>query len=247
MLNLAKAMNSNKVLLEVCCGNLQSAINAQLAGADRVELCENLSVGGTTPSYGFIKETRKRLNIPIFVLIRPRPGNFTYNGDEVAIIENDIEICKSLKIDGVVIGILDSQGHIPIEIIQRWVSLAHPMQVTFHKSFDYCANPEDEIIKLAEAGVNRILTSGGETTVVFGKERIKQWMSLANQHNILIMPGGGVTEHNIQELVKYLDAREIHGSFKEKRPEFESDPSFGVMEISSITKIKAALSAIHNL
>lgn len=240
-------MKGNRIVLEVCCGNLQSAINAQLAGADRVELCENLSVGGTTPSFGLIQQARQLLRIPLFVLIRPRPGNFIYNQNEISIMTSDIEICKTLKVDGVVVGILDQQAKIPIDIVQRWVSLAYPLQVTFHKAFDYCASPEKEIVRLAQAGVARILTSGGEANVVSGKERIRQWMSVASEHKISFMPGGGVTEQNIRSLVEFVRAKEIHGSFKERMPEFESDPSFGTVEISSISKIKTALSEINDL
>jgi copper homeostasis protein len=240
-------MNNKKVLLEICSGNFQSAINAQLAGADRVELCENLPAGGTTPSHGLIAQTKSRLQIPLFVLIRPRPGNFTYDENEIAIIENDIEICKNLKVDGVVVGMLDKHGNVPVEIVGRWVELARPMQVTFHKAFDYCLSPEQEIAILAKIGVSRILTSGGKPSVNLGKEKIKQWMKTAEQSNIVIMPGGGVTEQNVKGLVEYLDAREIHGSFKERRPEFESDLSMGVIEISSVEKIAKAVAEISSL
>jgi copper homeostasis protein len=235
-------MESTQTLLEICCGNFQSAVNAEKAGAHRVELCDNLACGGTTPSYGLIKEVRRNLKIPLFILIRPRSGNFVYNDSEISIIEEDIMICKTLKADGVVCGILDRANNIPVQVVKRWVDLAFPMEFTFHKAFDYCSAPFDNIRLLSQIGVKRILTSGGKSGIMDGIDTIAQYIKIAIKLEIIILPGGGLDDTNIADIVLNLHPKELHGSFKSKDTELCTDKIFGDVDVSNISKIEKALS-----
>ena len=160
------------MIREKCIGSYLEAIEAEELGAERVELCDNLYEGGTTPSYGTIKKVVEKLSIPVFVIIRPRGGDFFYNEDEIEIMKEDIRVCKSLGVSGVVIGALNTNKSINYDVIKDMVDLAKPMSVTFHKAIDELENPVIEVQKLAKIGVNRILTSGTKETALEGKDII---------------------------------------------------------------------------
>jgi len=147
-----------KFKLEICADSVQSAIDAQKAGASRVELCDNLLEGGTTPSYGTITSARDNLEIGLHVLIRPRAGDFLYSDLEFQIMRRDIKICKECGTDGIVIGILKKEGTIDVERTAELVKLAHPMSVTFHRAFDMCINPEQGLEDIIASGADRVLT-----------------------------------------------------------------------------------------
>ena len=197
------------MLIEVCANSLQSAINAQVGGAKRVELCDNLYEGGTTPSPATIKLARKKLHIKLHVLIRPGGGDFLYSDLEFEIIKKDIEFCKETGCDGVVIGFLNTDGTIDIEKTTEATKLARPMSVTFHRAFDMTRDPFEALGQLIELGVDRILTSGQKNKAPEGKELIAELVKKAGE-KLTIMPGSGINEENIALMHKITGAVEFH-------------------------------------
>ena len=164
---------NDKYLIEVCAAHVQSAIAAQEGGAKRVELCDNLYEGGTTPGYAAIKVTREKLNIGINVMIRPRGSDFCYSDLEFEMMKEDIKVCKELGVDGVVFGILLPDGNVDIERTNILVELAKPMSITFHRAFDVTPDPFKALEDIIDLGIDRILTAGQKNTVPDGKQLIK--------------------------------------------------------------------------
>lgn len=201
------------VKFEICSGSLQSALNAQEAGAHRVELCSALSLGGLTPSYGFIELARKRLKIDINVLIRPRQGDFLYDSDEVAVMIRDIIACAQMGVNGVVIGALDPFGNVDVDACRAMVAVAkhHGMSVTFHRAIDRACNIMAALEDVISVGADRVLSSGGKPTSLEGLETLAQ-MNAAAAGRIIIMPGGGVNAGNIGQILKGSGVQEIHFS-----------------------------------
>ena len=187
------------MIIEVCIDSVQSAINAQQAGAARVELCDNLFEGGTTPSAGTIAVTRKQISIGLQVIIRPRGGDFLYTDLEMEIMKKDILTAKELGVDGVVIGILTSEGRVDTKRCAVLVELSRPMNVTFHRAFDMTQDPFSALEAIIDLGCERLLTSGQQRTAIEGKELIAQLQEKA-AGRIIIMPGGGVDEYNIDQM-----------------------------------------------
>ena len=198
------------MIREKCIGSFLEAIEAQELGAERVELCDNLTEGGTTPSYGTIKMVVEKLNIPTFVIIRPRGGDFYYTPEEIEIMKEDIKVCKNLGVKGVVIGALNRDNTINYEAIQDMITLAKPMSVTFHKAIDELKDPISEVKKLAKIGVNRILTSGTKETALEGKEILKKMIKEAGDE-IIIIVAGKVTKENLDEISTLIPTKEYHG------------------------------------
>ena len=198
------------MLKEKCIGSFKEAIEAQKLGADRVELCDNLEEGGTTPSYGTIKMTVEKLDIPAFVIIRPRGGDFYYSPEEIEIMKEDIKICKSLGVKGVVLGILNRDNTINYEVTKELVNLAKPLEVTFHKAIDELRNPEEEVEKLASIGVDRILSSGTKATALEGAEVLNKMLEKADG-KIKIVVAGKVTKENLKEVSTKIPSTEFHG------------------------------------
>lgn len=196
--------------LEICANSYQSAINAQNAGADRIELCQELSVGGITPSYGVIKQVVEALSIPVFVLIRPRSGNFTYSAAEFEIMKNDILICKDLGCNGIVSGVLNQDNIIDLKRTKALIELSKPLEFTFHRAFDCVPNPMKSLEQLIDLGANKILTSGLENTAIEGIELLKKLNAKAN-HRITILAGSGINPKNAKTF-KTAGFTEIHAS-----------------------------------
>ncbi len=201
------------MILEICSNSLQSAINARDGGADRIELCENLAGGGTTPSYGLLTQTRRHLQIPVHVLIRPRTGDFLYSDLEVEWMKEDIRLCKALGFEGVVLGLLNADGSIDMERTRILTELASPMSVTFHRAFDTCRDPEQGLEDVFACGCDRILTSGLKPTAEEGAELLDKLIVQAAQR-IIIMPGSGIQSGNIARLKDQIRAVEWHASAK---------------------------------
>jgi copper homeostasis protein len=204
---------TNPVSLEVCSNSLASALAAQEGGAVRVELCENLKEGGTTPSAGQILLARKLLHIKLYVLIRPREGDFLYNELEYQIMLADIRYCIEAGCDGVVIGMLNADGTIDKERCREMVRLAKQwgLGVTFHRAFDMCADQLQALEDIIEIGCERILTSGGKSTAMEGATVINHLVEQA-AGRISIMPGSGVSEANVADLVHFTGVTEVHSS-----------------------------------
>jgi len=201
------------IQMEVCANNVASAMAAQEGGAIRVELCDNLQDGGTTPSYAQIKLAKELLKINVYPIIRPRGGDFLYSDLEFNLMKTDIEVCKSLNCDGVVIGILKSDGSVDKERCATLIALASPMKVTFHRAFDNCNDMEKALEDIIEIGCERILSSGGKVTALEGAEKLKALIKLA-AGRISIMPGAGVRENNIADIISITGATEFHSTAK---------------------------------
>ena len=199
--------------IEICCGSIQSAANAKAAGATRIELCQNLNEGGTTPSYATIKQCVEDLHLDVFVLVRPRPGDFVYNDVEIQNMLEDVRICKELGVAGVVVGFLHPDGSIDTKLTRRFVETAAPVPVTFHRAFDRCKDWRKSLEEVITCGCKRILTSGCQPTAMEGKETLKELVRLAGDR-ITILVGSGVRPDNARALVEFTHAKEIHGSCK---------------------------------
>jgi copper homeostasis protein len=207
----------DKPILEIAVFNIQSAIAAAAAGADRLELCENPQEGGTTPSLGNLQMVRQKISIPVFPIIRPRGGDFLFTEEEFGIMKKDIVACKELQFEGVVIGLLLTDGQIDIQRTKQLVDLAYPLEVTFHRAFDRCKDPLHALAQLIDSGCTRILTSGQVPNASDGKELIRKLVEQA-QDNIIIMPGSGVRSNNIAALANYTQSRELHSSARKWMP-----------------------------
>ncbi len=199
----------NKILLEVCVDSVESALAAQTGGADRVELCDNLLEGGTTPSFASIEIARKLLQIGLHVIIRPRGGDFLYTDLEFEIMKRDVEICKSLGVEAIVTGILDSRGEIDVRRTTELIDIARPMKVTFHRAFDVARDAKKSLEILIELGIERILTSGQESNAFEGAETIEELVKLAN-NRIIILACGGLNQRNLKKFVDRTKVTEVH-------------------------------------
>jgi copper homeostasis protein len=195
--------------IEICVDSVTGAIAAERGGADRVELCDNLMEGGTTPSLGCIRLTRKHLGIGLQVLIRPRGGDFLYDDYEMQVMREDICLCKESKADGVVVGCLTAEGGIDQARTRSLIELARPMNVTFHRAFDMCRDAEKGLEQLVALGVDRVLTSGQEATCLEGMELIAALQKQAGGR-IIVMPGGGITPRNASRIVAATGVNEVH-------------------------------------
>jgi len=207
----------SRILLEACVANIESAVAAEDAGADRIELCNVLGAGGITPSYGLIELVRKRISIPVHVLIRPREGDFLYSSDEFDSMISDIKICRSLGVAGIVTGVLKAHGSVDVERCKQLIETAKPLPVTFHRAFDLASDAFTSLEEIIQLGCHRILTSGQRATAVHGAGFISGLISQANGR-IIIMPGGGINETNIAQLRKISGANEFHLSARMIKP-----------------------------
>lgn len=235
-------------LLEVAVFSYHGARMAEEAGADRIELCDNPSDGGTTPSYGYLRQIRATIQIPVFPIIRPRGGDFLYSEDEWSIVLHDIRICKEMGFPGIVTGSLTATATIAIEQLQRAVDLAYPMQVTFHRAFDRVAKPELALEQIINCGCSRILTSGCKPTAPEGQELIGQLVRQAGDR-IIIMPGSGVRSSNLGTLQQSTRAREYHSSarfiapsgMQSVSPDFKEDAGSTLVNTDEIKQMKSVL------
>ena len=213
-------------LLEIATFSTEAAIIADKAGADRIELCSGYAEGGLTPSLGTIRFVKENVNCPVFVMIRPRGGDFCYGKSEIEVMKRDIEQCKEIGVDGIVFGILDKNFAINEEAIRQLVSFSAPLSVTFHRAFDSCHDPMNGLEILIDCGVKRILTSGQKSSAMEGIDFITELNKKAKDR-IIIMPGAGINPGNISDLVKQTGCKEFHASAK--RISAHSD-SFGFGE-----------------
>lgn len=185
------------MLIEVCANSLESALNAEKAGADRIELCSELGVGGITPSYGLVSAVKEKLTIPIHVLIRPRSGHFTYTDTEFEVVLNDIKFCKEIGVDGIVSGVLNTDATLDIARTKQLVILSKPMHFTFHRAFDWIPNPKEALQELEAIGVDTILTSGKHLTAENGINLLSELHTAAKKS--IIMAGAGVNHENVNK------------------------------------------------
>jgi len=203
-------------VLEIAANSLGSALAAQQGGADRIELCANLGDGGTTPSYGTLAITRDRMRIPLYVLIRPRTGDFCYDAGEIDVMLRDIHTCAKVGCDGVVIGALDGQGDVDETVCRALIVAAGQLGVTFHRAFDAARDQARALDTIIALGCERVLTSGGEANALAGAERIAGFVKQAGSR-LHMMAGAGLDASNIREVALRSNAREFHGSARAMR------------------------------
>ena len=202
-------MPKHGILVEICCGSLDDAIEAERGGADRVELCSALFLGGLTPSIGTIVEAKKRLKIPIVVMIRPRGGGFCYSEAEMAAMERDTIAAVEQGADGIVFGILNPAGSLDEERCRRIRKLIGNRQAVFHRAFDVTPDPLRSLDQLVEMGFTRLLTSGQEDSVPEGLPLIKRLVDYAHDR-IEVLPGGGIKLHTLRTVVEATGCKQVH-------------------------------------
>lgn len=239
------------MIVEICANSLESAINAEKAGAHRIELCTELAVGGITPSYGLLKKVMDTITIPVHVLIRPRSGDFTYSDEEFNIMKQDILLSKQLGCAGIVSGILHADNSIDIERTKALVALSKPLSFTFHRAFDWVNTPLEAMNKLTVIGVDRVLTSGQKASAEKGIQLLK---NLKERDTITILPGGGINIQNI-DLFKKIGFDEVHLSAASQhqttvvpKVSMNSLKLFDETKIvrSDVKKIKEILKKLHD-
>lgn len=197
--------------LEVAADSVGSALAAQEGGAMRVELCGGLDGGGLTPSFGTLAVVRERLQIPLYVLIRPRVGDFVFDAGEVEVMRRDVEQCVRLGCDGVVLGALDPQGQVDMSTMRVLIAAAGSLGVTFHRAIDVSADPARALEDAIALGCERVLTSGARASAIEGVDTIAALVRQAGER-ISVMPGAGVSEANVVALRANTGAREFHAS-----------------------------------
>ncbi|OUW38320.1 MAG: hypothetical protein CBD44_01230 [Flavobacteriaceae bacterium TMED184] len=210
------------MVIEICCSSISSVKNAINYGANRIELCQDIRNDGITPSKRLLNSAIKISTKPINVLIRPRIGDFFYNSEEIKLIEYEIKQIKSLPINGIVIGILNRENDLPINVLKKLVEIIKPLDLTFHRAFDIVNNPIKSMNTLIDIGFDRILTSGQSDTAEKGLKMLLELKEKANG-KISIMPGGGINENNCHIFLKN-GFNEIHLSAKKKKKENEIEP-----------------------
>ncbi len=203
--------HKNSMLIEVLVESVESARAAVAGGADRLEVCQNLFEGGTSPSVGLVAAIRRAVAVPINVMVRPRGGDFCYSDDEFDVMARDLRAFADAGADGIVLGILGPDGTVDAERTARLVAMARPLPVTFHRAIDMTRDVFEALETLVGLGVDRVLTSGGEATVLEGVETIAAMVRGAG-NRIVVMPGGGIRERNVERVVRETGAREIHVS-----------------------------------
>ena len=215
-----------EILLECCVDTVESAVNAERGGAARVELCAALELGGVTPAYGSIKLARDRIGIPLFVLIRPRGGDFHYTPLEFEIMKEDIVTARELGADGIVLGVLHEDGSIDAERTAELIETAAGASITFHRAFDSTPDPLAALETLCDLGVDRILTSGQAPRAEAGIELLGQ-LQQAAAGRIGILPGGGINHDNCRRIIKMTGAGEIHVGSALSSPDTGQNPREG--------------------
>lgn len=203
--------------LEICIDSVASALAAEAGGAHRVELCDNLVEGGTTPSHGMVDVIKERCSLPIMMMIRPRGGDFLYSEEEFAVMKQNIRWAKSMGVQGVVFGILKQDGSIDMDRNRELIELARPLEVTFHRAFDVCNDPLRALDELIVLGVDRLLTSGLQATAEQGIPLIRDLVQRQN-NEIKIMAGGGVRPHNVKKIIQETGVPEVHATGRKTFP-----------------------------
>ncbi len=198
-----------KYKLEICVDSVDSSIEAEKGGADRIELCGNMFEGGTTPSLGVLAITKEKVKIPIYAMVRPRGGDFCYTDTEFLVMKREAEVMKELKIDGIVFGILQADGSVDTKRCEKLMKIFDSDKITFHRAFDVTSNMEKALDDIISLGFERILTSGGEVNVMTGIISLKRIIQKAGD-KIIIMPGSGINERNIKYIKDTLNAKEYH-------------------------------------
>lgn len=237
---------SGRRLLEIASNSVASALAAQAGGADRIELFDNLAQGGTTPSRGSVAVARDRLRIPLFVLIRPRPGDFHYDAQETEIMLRDIESCRQLGCDGVVIGALTMDGDVDIPLCRELVAAAGPLGITFHRAFDAARDLPSAMEQVINLGCQRILSSGGAVSAMAGSHALRQ-LAIQAGDRIRVMAGAGLDAGNIADVTVQSGCNELHASAKASRasPMRHHNPALAGLENDWVQSDAELVSALR--
>ena len=202
-------LDRNRLRFEICVDSIAGVVAARDAGADRVELCASLIEGGTTPSLGMIRRARQVDGIGLHVIIRPRGGDFLYSPEEIEVMESDIDAAKAAGADGIVFGLLAADGTVDAALTERLVARSRPAAVTFHRAFDMTPDPFEALETLIGFGIERVLTTGQEATVLEGADTVAALVEAAGDR-IIVMSGGGMTPRTASRIVAMTGIREIH-------------------------------------
>lgn len=229
------------MLIEVCANSLESAMNAEKAGADRIELCAELGVGGITPSFGLIEKVVEKLSIPVHVLIRPRSGDFTYSEEELEVMQKDIEFCKSVGVRGIVAGALKPDFTLDEEKTSFLIDAAEDMIFTFHRAFDWAKNPLDTFKLIEDLGADYVLSSGQQPSAHQGLPLLKELLQLETVCKV--MPGGGVNKDNIMDF-KTAGFEVIHFSGTKIHSTLERSPQISMFSDKFLKDDKKAISDV---
>ena len=224
--------------LEIIGFNIESCIAAQEAGADRIELCAGPGEGGTTPSYAFIKAAREKLKIDLYVMIRPRGGDFLYSDEDFEMMKEDVKVCKAFGCDGIVTGILTADGEVDKKRCRELIEIAYPLEATFHRAFDRVKEPMQALEDIIELGFERILTSGLKPKAIESTELLNKLIKQSDGR-IIIMPGSGVNAENIISIAESTGATEFHSSatiYKESKMDFINDAMNETLQHVSVNK-----------
>jgi copper homeostasis protein len=203
------SVSSVSILLEISVETAEAALAAVRGGAQRIEVCANLRAGGLTPGEELMRKARELVQIPIFAMIRPRPGDFVYSASEFERMRTDIEMAKRARMDGIVLGILTRERGVDVERTRELVDLARPLPVTFHRAFDEVGDLDSGLEDVIETGAARILTSGGALAAPAALDRLTRLVAVAKER-IIILPGGGINASNVLQVARKTGAREIH-------------------------------------
>ncbi|MCL4162510.1 UNVERIFIED_CONTAM: hypothetical protein GTU68_018314 [Idotea baltica] len=231
------------MIVEVCANSLESALNAEKAGADRIELCSELAVGGITPSYGLLKAVSEKISIPVRVLIRPRSGDFTYSEDEFDIMKKNIMLCRDMEFDGVVLGMLKPDFRLDEKRHEAIAMLCDMLKCTFHRAFDWVADPI-ATLQLLDGNVDTILTSGQETKATLGIDLLTQLNEMAV--DTVIMPGSGINAENAH-LFKEKGFKAIHLSAVKMNKKLNDNPKVGMNSLQLISDTSLPISHFETI
>ena len=235
------------MLVEVCANSLESALNAQNAGADRIELCSELVVGGITPSYGLLKKVRQQISIPVHVLVRPRGGDFTYSREEFEIMKTDVALCVDLGFNGIVSGVLHNNFMLDVERTEALIEASKGLKFTFHRAFDWVADPFKTLGDLEKLEVDYILSSGQQNSAPEGIELLTKLHEMSR--TCQIMPGGGIRAENVERFKeKGFKAVHLTGILFERTlpvgpfvsmnsPSFLQDDKIAITDVETVRKI----------
>jgi copper homeostasis protein len=205
------------MVLEICVDSVESAAAAEAGGAQRIELCSALTVGGLTPSLGLIRAVRSRIKIGVHVMIRPRAGDFLYSDDDLAVMREDIAHVSQCGVDGIALGLLTADGDVDLKRTRELVNLARPMEVTFHRAIDLTRDIKRALKDVIQSGADRILTSGAEPSAMQGRHRIRELVQ-ASDGRISVMAGGGIRSENVREIAQVTGVLEFHAALRRVAP-----------------------------
>jgi copper homeostasis protein len=234
----------NPYLLEIAVDTLDRALAAERGGANRIELCRELSNGGLTPSVELMRLAREQVRLPIFAMIRPRAGDFAYSEADFAEMQRDVTVAARMGMNGVVLGIIADGGRVDIERTQRLVELARPLPVTFHRAFDVTADLRKALEDVIQTDAARILTSGGAASAQAGVGCLTNLVETASTR-IAVMPGGGITAMNMAHIAKATGAREFHAGLSSVNADGEPDEQRFEEEVRKLARILGACAAAN--